>query len=154
MALKPCSRGAVLRDSRRGIHTGTSPRGSHAHSAFACVSAMDRGRGLARPRDSHLNLRMHVGALRQQRHNHLPVAVFRGGVEERSPSMLQRSLAWQSACPTAIISRPSSLPAPAHAAWHAACRAQARPGRPPHPSLHPPPTRPPIPESACPAAAH
>jgi hypothetical protein len=48
MALKLCSRSAVLRDSRRGIHTGTSPRGSHAHSACARVSAMDRGHRRAR----------------------------------------------------------------------------------------------------------
>jgi hypothetical protein len=44
MALKPCSRSAVVRDSNRGIHAGTSPRGSHAHSTCAQVSEIQTGR--------------------------------------------------------------------------------------------------------------
>jgi hypothetical protein len=85
-------------------------------------------------RDAHIRLRLHVGALRQQRPNHLQVAGNRGG-EERRLSVLRRRRASRSAPASAILPRPSRLPAPAHAAR----RAQVRPLP---PSFHPPPTRP------------
>jgi hypothetical protein len=86
MALKPRSRCAVLRDSRRGIHAGASPK-----IAVRILHERERARWTegAGACDAHLNLRLHVGALRQQRPNHLQVAALRGGVERR-PSILRR----------------------------------------------------------------
>jgi hypothetical protein len=85
-------------------------------------------------RHAHIILRLHVGARRQKRLNHLQVAVLRGEVKRRI-SILRRRRASTSAPPSAILPRPSGLPTPPHAK----CRAQAR-SLPP--SFHPPPTSP------------
>jgi hypothetical protein len=137
MALTPCSRSATLRDSRRGIHSGTSLKiAMHILHVRGERARWTKGAGA---RDAHIRLRLHVGALRQQRLDHLQVAVFRGGVERRYPVLRRRRGKFP---PFAIIPRPSRLPAPANAMW---C-AQARPLP---PSFDPPPTRSSPPESAC-----
>ena len=63
-------------------------------------------------RHAHVILRLHVGALRQQRPNHLRMAIVRRS-DERRPSTLRRTQASRSAPASAVLPTPSALPAPA-----------------------------------------
>jgi hypothetical protein len=60
-------------------------------------------------RDAHIRLRLHVGALRQQRHNHIQVVLFTGG-DERRPSVLRhmqnRGQSYGAAQDTALLYPP------------------------------------------------
>ena len=105
MLLKPCSRSAVVRHSKRGIQA------RRLKVAMRLLHVRERARWTASAgaRDAHIRLRLHVGALRQQRPNHLCVALLRGEVERR-PSVLRRKRASRSAPPSAILPRPVSLP--------------------------------------------
>jgi hypothetical protein len=75
--------------------------------------------------DAHIILRLHVGALRQQRLDHLQVAALRGEVERRL-SILRRRRASGSAPPSAILKRPPPPPESACAAAAASTRSRHR----------------------------
>ena len=64
---------------------------------------------------AHLILCPHIGALRQQRSNHLHVAPLRSNVQRR-PSVLPHKRASPSAPPSAILPTPFRLPAHTHIA--------------------------------------
>ena len=65
--------------------------------------------------NAHLILCLHVGALRQQRSNHLRVALSRSDVQRRR-SVLPHKRAPPSSPPSAILPTPSRLPTHKHTA--------------------------------------